>query len=1134
MTDKKVNILAIACKRISGSIFIFIILIAILFGCGSGQDKDVIESDNIFPSRNINPLEHVFEILNIKSDDLVRPLYLEEGYHLICRNPLIDNLARSPFILQEWADNTSDAIQKRGHDGIAAMLQYMFEVMNNENPVESGSYEYSEYGLGAEAAYKWMYGTYGSVPPEASIRSIEKSGFSKAFDKNLGNLIYHIARGTVLLKKAFEALTPEEKKYISSKPERFFFPDGTSFNFLTAPVHIQKRIVSIARKIDFTSLHTAGLIAARAVDDFCRYCSKNNAKDGPFPFIEKGKTKGLIIDIPSPAGDIVVLGDDDNSCNKSCALLIDLGGDDSYKGPVASGINTPGRIAVAIDINGNDTFGDRAGKFSSGFGCLSIGIVADIRGDDQYIGGDMGQGCGMFGLGILRDGSGNDTYRMGLMGQGFAVFGAGLLLDEGGNDKYIMRGMGQGCASTLGTGVLCDANGNDKYLVDGDKHRSHLIADKDSHAQGAGFSIRSPDWTRHVSLYGGLGFLSDASGNDTYYASNGNVMGGSYFMSVGTLVDHKGNDKYLPENGNGAGFALHLSNGILIDREGNDYYSAKMQSGGAASDRSTALLIDYKGNDVYGPSFEWAMEQAKNASNQNKDLLSDIGLEKRAETKLSDTSYGSAKKPKAIGMLIDFQGNDRYFARYGGYGESLGGVVPPVDPEDWSLAVLMDLGGKDDYYNKGLIDNHYFNYYNHGICYDTEYKNGKSLFGHESRRQKGRLNVSEQVVEHISKSRIRNELSDLLKNDLYVRFSAVGNILRKGPDIVPDVTGVLMVSEHNELNRDLLEILTAFIADRRIRQKHKQYIISLLGARDPFVREYAATMLSTWHIRSAEPDLIQMLADPNETVRMFTIRALGGIGGEKSLIPLIDVFSKDPSLKCKRASIKTLGDILERQKTDAPGVLNEIEDFFLTQMAHSDERIRKSAASGMQYLPFNVSTERALEAGLNDDDVYVRRAAAKTLVLRGRKSGIPALIETLTFPSIDTFEHYDHELAKDLAYFCGVDFDAPERYEYSTWKQWWDDYGSGLDLKKNLDIMRKIEQAFTFKDEEEGIKIFNQLIKENPNNRVIQNRYKQFCFEWITFRLLTSEDISSSIKKRVERLKKIKVGLQVVNSQGKN
>ncbi len=76
-----------------------------------------------------------------------------------------------------------------------------------------------------------------------------------------------------------------------------------------------------------------------------------------------------------------------------------------------------------------------------------------------------------------------------------------------------------------------------------------------------------------------------------------------------------------------------------------------------------------------------------------------------------------------------------------------------------------------------------------------------------------------------------------------------------------------------------------------------------------------------------------------------------------------------------------------------------------------------------------------------------------------------------------------------------IDFDAPERYEYSTWKNWWGDNGGYFNLKKNLDLMLKIEQAFTFENEEQRIKIFNRLIKENPDNRTIKNRCKRFCFE---------------------------------------
>jgi len=1078
------------------------LLLTILTGCGPGKEDKENNADlagKTFPSNSVDPLGDVFKILNLGQEDLIRPLYLEEGYHLICRNPLIDHLARSPFILKEWADNTSDGLQQRAGRSIADTLQFTYSTLSNGRGAEHLVSGYSEFTGGFEAAYIEALRANNEAPSNVSINLINQIGFTKAFDKKIGNLLYQILQGSILIEEAVSNLSKEDILFITSKPEFFFFPDGRSFNFLTAHVHVQKKIVAISRKINFNKINKAGMLVAKAIDDLYYYCEANQSEYLSSPFYAD------YISLPSPVGEIVILGTGDSEFEGNGALVVDLGGNDIYSGRIASGDNMPGRISVAIDIGGDDAYGKRDISRSNGFGCLGIGILIDVEGNDRYVSGDMGQGSGMFGIGLLQDNEGNDTYEMGMMGQGFGVFGTGLILDNKGNDKYIIRGMGQGCGSTMGIGVLCDTRGNDIYMANRDANKTKLIADEWCHVQGSGLSIRSPAWTRNPSLYGGVGFLSDGQGNDTYNASHGNAMGSSYFMSVGALVDHNGDDKYLPQNGYSMAYAVHLSNAVLIDRNGDDYYSATTESGGVGSDRSTAILIDYDGNDIYGPT-----------SKQN----------------MADISYGSSKKPKAIGFLIDYKGNDQYFAKHSGYGESCGGVIPPVEPEDWSNGVLLDLDGEDYYFKKGRKDNHYYSYYNHGLCYDTEYKGENFLSGINSGLQQPAIK-KDGLLKTIEKSSIRNEVSRLIETDPYTKFSVIDKLIERGTEILPELVDILLESEANDLNRDILEVLTIFIIDHRIKKKHTKEFAKLLKSKDPFVRKYTAGMFGWWNVKSAEYFLITALDDKDEGVREFVILALGAVGSENAVNSLIKVFKKDLSTKCKRVSVQALATTLDREGKDnlnLPSTLKkEVQEQFFDALLCPDAITRKNAARGIGYFRNNSESLLALRHALKDKDVYVRRAAAQFLILAGKKEGIPVLIETLKFPSIDTFEHYDHELAKDLAYYCGVDFNKDERYEYVTWKKWWDDNGRDVDLKKNIDIMLKIEKAFTLKNEEQGIEIFDQLIRENPDNIVIKNRYKRFCFEWITFHLPVSREKKESAVNRKKRLKKIKTQLETGN-----
>jgi tetratricopeptide (TPR) repeat protein len=69
--------------------------------------------------------------------------------------------------------------------------------------------------------------------------------------------------------------------------------------------------------------------------------------------------------------------------------------------------------------------------------------------------------------------------------------------------------------------------------------------------------------------------------------------------------------------------------------------------------------------------------------------------------------------------------------------------------------------------------------------------------------------------------------------------------------------------------------------------------------------------------------------------------------------------------------------------------------------------------------------------------------------------------------------------------------------------------------------MKNIKKAFKVQRENDGIAIFDQLIANNPNNTVIKKRYKRFCYEWITFRLLTREHRTRKTLERCLRLQKI-------------
>jgi hypothetical protein len=1111
----------------------FIILSFIACDNGQGQNQNVLRATTTakIAANTPYPFDHALSILGLKHADLIRPLYYEEGYHLFARNPLVDYVAQSPLYLQKWADETSRQLQDAAQIGLFDTLSLAMAALNG-GVFYKNLRRPATQNIGAADAYRLLCDKYGKVPDDLVLSKIKQAGFSAEFNQQLGGLIGRLTQSALLTRKAFAALSREELLYLGLRPERYFFPDGRQFSFLTAATHTQNKIISITRKIDFVSLFTSALVISEAVDGFSRYIADLADPAVPANFFSDANARaGVILNIPSPLGNIIIAGMDNDVHSATAALFVDLGGNDRYNGPVATGHLAKGRVSLAIDVGGNDIYNHQPQQASQGFGCLSVGMLVDLSGDDQYRAGDMAQASGIYGIGVIADFKGDDSYRMGLMGQGFGVFGVGLLLDADGNDKYLISGMGQGTGSTMGIGVLCDIRGNDKYLADRTQKNGVLIADDWSHVQGAGLSIRSPDWTKYPSMYGGIGFLSDGRGDDFYFASHGNCMGSSYFMSIGAFADHGGNDKYIPQGGYGLGYAVHLSNAVFIDYTGEDYYFGKVQTGGVAADRSVAIMVDYEGNDIYGPSDIFVRQEIENELGAQRIQLSKTEFNLRTQEGLADVSFGSALKPKAIGVLIDYKGNDRYFARQKGWGESLGGVMPPKDPGNWSNGMLLDLEGNDYYYKDDRVNNQYTLYFKHGLFYDTENAGDKISENSFLAFPESSNTKTQESIKGIPRKLFHDEMQDLLNPDLFVRYKAIGQLIHNMPSDYSDVADILIQSNNSELNRDLLEVLTIFIMQRNVDAAMDIKLNSLLLANDPFVRIYAARLLGWWNRRSAIPSLIEALTADNEGVRSNIIWALGKMGSAKIVDPLVNVFHGDSSLICRRSAILALERMVADLKPAEFSQRDKLIDTFKTALSDSDEVIRSHAASALNHFAENPQIILALQKHLQDPSVYVQRSAAQSIILNGVKDGIPVLIETLKFPSIDTFQHYDHELARDLAYYCGIDFPADQRYRYHTWKTWWQLNGPAVDLKQNLKIMNEILSAFRTQNEEIGIEIFERLMADHPDNKVIRNRYKRFCFEWITYRLLTRPKRTEDIWQRSIRLQKKMTRLEPDNAQ---
>lgn len=343
-------------------------------------------------------------------------------------------------------------------------------------------------------------------------------------------------------------------------------------------------------------------------------------------------------------GDIVIGDTGKNIYKRDFAIIIDLGGDDTYYYGEQEGM-----IHMLIDESGDDRY--QGDNYSIACGHFGVSVLIDETGDDTYSAENYAIGCGVFGVGILIDKAGDDRYHGNIFTQGAGGFGIGILKDEYGNDIYEGALYAQGFASTYGIGILGDRTGNDMYIIeeryiDEIRYLDHYL----SLSQGFSIGFR-PD------LSAGIGILLEGKGND-YYLGDIFAQGSGYWYGIGAIVDGGGNDNYIAyQYAQGAG--THIAFGLLIDKQGDDNYVAKGVSQGCGHDLSLGILHDREGDDSYV-----AYDLSQGAGNAN-----------------------------GIGILIDESGDDSYSVKKThntqGYGD--------FRREYGSVGVLLDIGGEDGY-----------------------------------------------------------------------------------------------------------------------------------------------------------------------------------------------------------------------------------------------------------------------------------------------------------------------------------------------------------------------------------------------------------------------------------------------------
>lgn len=424
-----------------------------------------------------------------------------------------------------------------------------------------------------------------------------------------------------------------------------------------------------ARAWDEASLWYAGMKAVEACDLARLALAAPVAKAG-------AGLQQIRIELATPVGLVVIDGTGDSEVSVPATgafLVVDLGGDERYSGPIgASGPTHP--VGAGLDLGGNDAYD--ATDAALGAGVTGVGVLLDAAGNDSYRAHTLGEGAGHFGLGALLDITGDDRYELRYSGQGAGFFGIGLLFDLAGADRYTIWSDGQGFGGVAGVGVLADRVGNDEYLAVPDPavtgrpsyHTEGKIAVSD--AQGCAMGRRGDGADGH-SWPGGLGALLDAEGDDRYTAGNWG-QGCGYWFGTGLLWDGAGNDEYRA-NGWASASGAHFCIGAVIDEAGDDLHAVAQNWGPAfGHDFTVAMLLDGAGNDRY----ECGGEGVGHSINRSVALCLEGGGDDRYaftsegkhpglanfDPRFLDRSGTSVywTEPTSVGLFIDVGGTDLY------------------------------------------------------------------------------------------------------------------------------------------------------------------------------------------------------------------------------------------------------------------------------------------------------------------------------------------------------------------------------------------------------------------------------------------------------------------------------------------
>lgn len=534
-------------------------------------------------------------------------------------------------------------------------------------------------------------------------------------------------------------------------------------------------------------------------------------------------------------------------------LVLDLGGDDLYRGKIASG--TDGRGAVIVDLSGDDVY--LGGDYTQASGLWGIGVLFDLKGNDLYRAGNWSQGAGLFGVGLLMDCSGADSYLGGSFVQAASSWGWGGLIDLDGEDTYRCNHSGQAYSGVWGVSSLCDINGNDKYISGAGAPDPREPDMNQSLSQGFAFGSRNL-------AGGGVSILADQSGNDLYQCQYFG-QGASYWMGVGILYDEEGKDTYVARR-YAQGTGIHFSFGLLLDAGGSDHTTSWGVSQGCGHDYGVGILVNEAGRDTY----------------------------------VSDWLSMGASEANGVGVFVDNSGDDGYEAK-----ASMGVGHLTESRRSGGIGLFIDAEGKDRYSSRGADNSIWaLNRWGVGVDEDASGISGLNLLHSEATPA---ANLEWQRIREKEKARLSGilarseEMSYPLSIEAMLWVASYWGLEKKIPKEAREILLGLGAEESVPVMVSLLDTpnVGSLIFMRKFFLVHAFHAIPELIEKtedsDPIIRSRACHQLGLLRDTRATECLVKALKDTSWRVRSNAVRALGEILDQRrleDLTPIRDIFAE--------------------------------------------------------------------------------------------------------------------------------------------------------------------------------------------------------------------------------------------------